>query len=223
MFLGCQVRTHLFGIKIAEVLKEELSRDDFARPYKQFVFGTLTFNTENALPNDNGVQQVAWHHHVASVIRLAETPSQLYILDPGISGKPILRDVWYQMLVKNRDTTSSPGKWGDLAKISGQITCKPDTIYEFDDCFNPNLATDHDDIVTELEFEIRSLLELYDLINEIHCFKDTHHNLKKSLIIYANSGFVCREWVQQKILGRVQLGDMAQLGDIGIWDTKYYP
>ena len=165
--LGCTIKAHLFGIKIIEVLKEELYRYDLAPPYKQFVFGILTFNTDNALTNRHGVRQVAWFGHAAPVVRLAENPSQFYILDAAISGKPILRDVWYQMLVQNRETSTQPEKWGRPAVINGKVICKPDTIDWFKDCFHPNLATDYDDYVDELEDIAESFLKRYELFSSL--------------------------------------------------------
>ena len=169
--LGCTIKAHLFGIKIIEVLKEELYRYDLAPPYKQFVFGILTFNTDNALPNRHGVRQVAWFGHVAPVVRLAENPSQFYILDAAISGKPILRDVWYQMLVQNRESSTQPEKWGRPAVINGKVICKPDTIDWNMDCFNPNLATDYDDYDDELEDITQSFLMRYELFMKFIVFK----------------------------------------------------
>ena len=156
-------RAHLFGIKIIEVLEEQLLKDNFARPYKQFVFGSLTFKTDNALPNKNGVRQITWHAHVAPVIRLKGNPSNYYILDPGMSGKPILRDAWYQMMIQNRDTTTGQrNKWAKPANfITGKVTCKPDTLYWNNDCFDPNLETDHLDYDKEIDDETFKLLSEY--------------------------------------------------------------
>ena len=131
---GCYTRATLFGTKITDVLKKKFPTQQFPLPYKQFVYGSLTFNTENAIPNQNGDRQVSWTMHVAPVIRLAAYPNFLYILDPAVSAEPILRKNWEGMLIKNpnTDTTSStPGL------ISGRVTCMPSTLTDNDDCFNP--------------------------------------------------------------------------------------
>ena len=229
-FLGCQVRAHFFGIKITDVLEKELSRNDLDRPYKQCVFGKLTFNTDNALPNKNGLLQVSWTLHVASVIRLAENPSQFYILDPGISGEPVLRDVWYKDTSTKFDISNGfgygyrIGKRGKTAKISGQVVCKPDTRTQYDDCFNPRHTQSwNNEHLMNLAEWMQSFLHLYDYFDEIYYFEDTYHILINTLTILTNNNFVLREWDRQTKLGRTQLWDMAPLGDIGLCDTKYYP
>ena len=142
--IGCDLRAYLFGQKITEVLKEMLPEENFPPPYKQFVFGRLTFNTDNALKNKNGVRQVAWEYHVAPVIGLAEnTDSEkrptLYILDPAMSAEPILRDDWYRILTKNNDSTDEviiP------SEKTGSVTCHSDTVSLKDHCFRPDPTDD---------------------------------------------------------------------------------
>ena len=114
----------------------------------------MAFDTNNALPDRNGLQQVHWRYHTAPVIRLADSRDQFYILDPAISAEPILRDDWYQMMVNSR---ALPGH--DPLIIKGKVTCHSDTLTPIDNCFDPDPKTDYDDFDTMLDEETHGFLE----------------------------------------------------------------
>ena len=83
------------------------------------------------------VKQITWGQHVAPIVKLKD--NELYILDPLISNTPMKLDDYHLAL----ESTGS--------KISGYVTCQPDTYVQFDDCFNPDKES------TLMDFEFHAL------------------------------------------------------------------
>ena len=145
--------------KITKVLEKEFPDKVFPHPYRQFVFGRLTFNTNNARLNENGELQVVWDNHVAPIVRITENQNEFYILDPGLSSQPILRNDWIEMMTTNDDTTN---KNAVPASITGRVTCTPDTYMTQDNCFGDSIMDD-DDLRGFFDSETDAYLELYEI------------------------------------------------------------
>ena len=136
--------------KITKVLEKKFPNKVFPHPYKQFVFGRLTFNTNNAMLNQIGERQVVWNFHVAPIVRITENQNEFYILDPGISSQPIVRNDWIQMMTINDDTSEVPAL---PARVTGRVTCAPNTYSTNDKCFDDS---DMDDDLAREIFDLKT-------------------------------------------------------------------
>jgi hypothetical protein len=78
---------------------------------------------------------------VAPIIKLKD--DQFYILDPALSADPIPKNEWYGMLVTN------PNQYKLHSKITGLVTCWPNTYSLAEECFDPSAFFRHGELVNQ--------------------------------------------------------------------------
>ena len=118
---GCYARAQHFGKKLVELIRNQNNNAIFNDPYKHFMFGSLVSHVKEM---GKKIREVNWDNHIAPIVKLKD--NALYILDPLVSNRPMKRDEYHSAL----ESTGS--------KITGYVTCQPDTYGHEDDCFNPD-------------------------------------------------------------------------------------
>ena len=121
-FPGCYCRAQLFGMKIADLIRQENKIPHLNEPFKHFMYGSFF----HLLEEENKVREVQWKFHVAPIVKLRD--NELYVLDPLMYPEPVKKDEYHSKLI---------GTKGDM---SGYVTCQPDTYDNAADCFNPDRA-----------------------------------------------------------------------------------
>ena len=76
---------------------------------------------------------VPWSYHVAPIINLN---GEHYILDPGVSPRPITRQKWYELVTR-----------GYGARITGFVTCKENAVgVDYHDCHNSDFNEENNEV-----------------------------------------------------------------------------
>ena len=124
----------------------------FERPYLHFAWGWLVFDTDNVPSSYAYKNQAVWNHHVAPIIRINDMI--LYVLDPGISAVPLLKNQWHDIMTRSMDKQS-----GIHPYITGYVTCRTDAYYlAHSDCINPSF-----DFLDDFEHDIQENLNGYGI------------------------------------------------------------
>ena len=118
------------------------------------MFGIFVRDVQKGTPEEF----VRWNMHVAPIIKLQD--SELYILDPMMKEVPMKKVAYHAEIgnPENKKTDPTDGKVY-VSKLTGYITCKPETFDILHDCFEPaNNPTDPD--IVDIPWETKEVLNL---------------------------------------------------------------